>query len=220
MLICPSRYAAERHIQAGFDENIISVLPYFCSLKPLKEIRPIPSLPTITFLGRTTQYKGIDLFIRILSELRHGIRGIIAGNITEQLKEFVNKNQKLKDRLILREWVSRDGIKDLFKETSVFVFPSIWPETLGIVGIEALSAGVPVVAFDVGGVREWLIDGENGFLIKRKDVIGAANAINTILNDQKIMKNMGAYGLRLIQEKFSIVEHSNKLLQIYCNVIR
>ena len=190
------------HIKAGFDENIISVLPYFCSIKPLKKIRPIPSQPTITFLGRTTQYKGIEYFIQILSELSHGIRGIIAGNITEQLKEFVKKNQRVKDRLNLRDWVNRDGIKDLFKETSVFVFPSIWPETLGIVGIEALSNGVPVVAFDVGGVREWLIDGENGFLIERKDVLAAANAINTILNDQNMMKRMGEYGLDLIEKKF------------------
>ena len=71
--MCHVRYAAERNIQAGFDENYISVLPYFCSIKPLKKIRPIPSQPTITFLGRTTQYKGIEYFIQILSELSHGI---------------------------------------------------------------------------------------------------------------------------------------------------
>ena len=121
----------------------------------------------------------------------------------------------MKDRLNLRDWVNRDGIKDLFKETSVFVFPSIWPGTLGIVGIEALSNGVPVVAFDVGGVREWLIDGENGFLIERKDVLAATNAIKTILNDQNMMKRMGVYGLDLIKRNFTIRKYIGKSFKYY-----
>ena len=62
-------------------------------------------------------------------------------------------------------------------QSNVLVFPSVWAETLGIVGLEALAHGVPVVASDVGGVREWLDDEKTGFLVPPKSPQAIASAI-------------------------------------------
>jgi glycosyltransferase involved in cell wall biosynthesis len=61
-------------------------------------------------------------------------------------------------------WLSHPEKDKLLKQSDLVVVPSLWPEPFGMVGLEACMHGVPVVAFDSGGVREWLQDGVNGFL--------------------------------------------------------
>jgi glycosyltransferase involved in cell wall biosynthesis len=61
-------------------------------------------------------------------------------------------------------WLSEDALEREWRSADLFVFPSIWPEPLGLVGVEASRHGLPAVAFDAGGVREWLQDGVNGHL--------------------------------------------------------
>ena len=166
-LICPCRFAAAKHRQAGFGEDRISVVPYFCELQPLAQPRPLPANPMVTFLGRITKYKGADLFVEMLGRLPSNVRGQIVGDMNEKNRAWLGElaqRHHVEDRLVLRAWVDRANIRSVFEETTVFVFPSIWPETLGIVGLEALATGVPVVAFDVGGVTEWLRPGETGIL--------------------------------------------------------
>jgi glycosyltransferase involved in cell wall biosynthesis len=68
----------------------------------------------------------------------------------------------------------------LFRRASVLAMPSIWPEPFGLVGLEAASLGVPAVAFDVGGIWEWLRDGSNGRLVSPE---GGAQAFGRALAD-------------------------------------
>ena len=67
-------------------------------------------------------------------------------------------------------------MQQVLQHTTVFTFPSLWPETLGIVGLEALSQGVPVIGSDIGDVREWLQDGVNGCLVTLGDADTIAKA--------------------------------------------
>jgi glycosyltransferase involved in cell wall biosynthesis len=118
-------------------------------------------------------------------------------------------------RLEMRDWVNRDEILKVYKEATVFAFPSIWPETLGIVGIEALSCGVPVVASDIGGVREWLLPGQTGFLAKPKSVAELAQGLEKLLFDEALNLQFGKNGIDLIKQRFTPEYHIGKLLDIY-----
>jgi glycosyltransferase involved in cell wall biosynthesis len=62
----------------------------------------------------------------------------------------------------LRPWVKAAERESLMWRADLLVVPSLWPERFGIVGIEAAAVGLPAVAFDVGGIREWLKPGESG----------------------------------------------------------
>src|SRR6185436_12837217 len=75
----------------------------------------------------------------------------------------------LEDRVQFRGFILRHELKDFYLESSVFVVSSLWPEPFGLVGPEAMRYGLPVVAFDAGGIKEWLIDGQNGYLVPWKD---------------------------------------------------
>ena len=222
-VIAPSDGAANRYEQGGFSSASISVLPYFCSIRPADAPRALPEQKTITFLGRIAPNKGHEYFITALGALPANVRGVMVGNIGDnersRLLELA-REQGCDNRLELRPWASRKEVIELLDQTSVFVFPSLWPETLGIVGIEALSRGVPVVASDIGGVREWCLDGETGYVVPPKDAAAIAGRVQDLLSDSDRMLAFGRRGIELIQEKFSPEYHVNQLQSIYGQVAK
>ncbi|HSW79453.1 MAG TPA: glycosyltransferase, partial [Candidatus Saccharimonadales bacterium] len=80
------------------------------------------------------------------------------------------------------------------------VLPSTWPETFGKVGVEAMSVGRPVVATDVGGVRDWLYDGKNGFLVEPNHPEQIAEKIITILSSKTKIQKMSKEAAKTSQD--------------------
>lgn len=220
--IAPSSGARNRYVKSGFPAEKITVLPYFCSIEPSKTPRPIPNRPTITFLGRIAPNKGHEYFIKALGLLPEEVQGIMVGNIpadtAKGLQEFARRHG-CADRLELHPWASREEVLALMDQTSVFIFPSLWPETLGIVGLEALSRGVPVVASDLGGVREWCINGETGYLVPPKNPDAIAEKVNQLISSEQQLRDFGARGIQLIKNRFTPETHVNNLVQLYKNII-
>lgn len=220
-LIAPCRRAAQRHIAAGFDRSQVHILPYFCPVVPLSAPRDQPVRPTITFIGRLREYKGIAYFIRLLSQLPSTVRGLMVGDLTSESSRMLRRmavDAGCDQRLELRGWVSRERIHELLGETSVVVFPSIWPETLGIVGLEALAHGVPVSAFDVGGVEEWLQDGVTGALVPVKDTELLVECTSRLLFDHNLAADIGQRGIALMRDKFCPDLHMKNLSELYHHI--
>jgi len=217
-VIAPSKGAQEKYETSGFETADMAVLPYFCELEPASRPRPIPDPPTITYLGRVAANKGHEYFIQALGELPEAVRGRMVGGISEEVAQSLQAlavRHDCADRLELHGWASRSEVVDLLDDTSVFVFPSLWPETLGIVGIEALSRGVPVVASDVGGVPEWCLEGETGYRVPPKDGTAIANRVEHLLSDEGRLRTFGKQGIELIEEKFRPEQHIERLLHLY-----
>ena len=95
------------------------------------------------------------------------------------------------------------------------VVPSIWPEPFGLVGIEALAAGRPVVASATGGIVDWLQDGVNGLAVAPGSPRALASALNELLADPARQQTMGAAGKRMVAERFTPERHVSALLQAY-----
>jgi glycosyltransferase involved in cell wall biosynthesis len=200
----------------------MTVLPYFCELDPANAPRAIPDPPTITYLGRVAPNKGHEYFVEALGHLSDEVRGVMVGGIPDEAARTLRDQAEragCADRLELLGWASRDEVLELFDRTSVFVFPSLWPETLGIVGIEALSRGVPVVASDVGGVREWLEDGENGFVVSPKDAQAIAASLQRLLENEERLLAFGRRGINTVRERFLPTSHVDQLISLYESAI-
>lgn len=216
-VLCPSDSVRGRLLEYGFSPTRTHTLPYFCPLEPREEPRPLPNTATVLFLGRVRPIKGYDVFVRALGMLP-AVRGLLVGDVTNGTANRVRQlalECGCDDRLEVRPWAKRDEVPGLFAETSVFVFPSIWPETLGIVGLEAMACGVPVVASDVGGVRQWLRHGENGLCVPPKDAVALAMAIREILASPERLLQMGRAGIATVRDAFSLSGHIERLLTIY-----
>ena len=81
-------------------------------------------------------------------------------------------------------YVPRAELWQHYLDATVFAMSSVWPEPFGMVGPEAMRWGLPVVAFDAGGIREWLTDGENGFLVPWMNTQQYASRIEQLLSNK------------------------------------
>lgn len=220
-VIAPSEGCRARFVAAGFEGGKVTTLPYFCPIPARQQPRPMPSRETILFIGRASLNKGYRYFVEALGRLPAQVRGVMVGDFSDAEQGALRAlavEAGCAQRLELRSWVGREGIAAAFAEASVFVFPSIWPETLGIVGLEAFATGVPVVASDVGGVREWLLDGETGYLVPPKSPEALAARVWELIADVQLNRRMGERGIALIRERFSIEGHISRLEAIYKRV--
>lgn len=222
-LIAPGQDAADRFTRDGFPKDNVTVLPYFCRIEPLDEPRPVPERPLILFLGRLSGNKGWEYFVEALGKLPSHVDGMIIGNVTPEIENHLTRMMQehgCSDRLKWRKWATQTEISEQLRKTSVLVFPSLWPETLGIVGLEAMAHGVPVVASDIGGVPEWLDHGKTGFRVAPKDADAIASSVLSILNDDALATSMSQLALAKLREKFLPQTHLSKLTEIYesaCN---
>jgi glycosyltransferase involved in cell wall biosynthesis len=217
-VISPCQYGAERLRQAGCMPEQVAVLPYFCPLSPSDSPRPVPDRPLALYIGRLAENKGFDVFIKAMGMLPDRVNGMIVGNLDESNEAGIRRQFRqagCEHRMSMRPWASRDEIRGLINQASVMVFPSLWAETLGIVGLESLACGVPVVASDVGGAREWLLPGKTGVLVAPGDPRQLADGILAIIESPELQQSYGRQGIQLIRERFLAEHHVSKLLAVY-----
>ncbi|PSB19694.1 glycosyltransferase family 1 protein [Phormidesmis priestleyi ULC007] len=111
--------------------------------------------------------------------------------------------------------VPRVELVDRFYNADIFVFPSIWDEGYGIPPVEAMAAGVPVVATRSGAVVETVQDGKTGFLVEKEDVQAIADAIVRLLEDDDLRETMGKAGRQRAMEFFTWERVAEKMLDRY-----
>jgi glycosyltransferase involved in cell wall biosynthesis len=126
-------------------------------------------LTHMVFAGRMERLKGghvlIDALHGVSSSHRKKMRITFAGDGRERERWEMRATRVAHLDVRFVGWLSPSARSTLFRAADVLVVPSIWPEPLGLVGLEAAAEGTPAVAFDVGGIREWLTDGVTGRLV-------------------------------------------------------
>ena len=162
--------------------------------------------PTLLFVGRIQRLKGIDILIRAAAELRDdvgGLRVLIAGGTGDtggrQPSEEAREMQRLRalvDELDLGGTVSFIGaveqhqLAEYYRAADVTVMPSTY-ESFGLVAVESMACGTPVVASRVGGLATIVRDGENGALVPWRDPQLFADRIRPILTDRQYAATLG-----------------------------
>jgi glycosyltransferase involved in cell wall biosynthesis len=180
---------------------------------------------SLLFAGRMEYLKGAHLFIDALPHAQNALgvhlQAILAGDGRER-KSLERRARRIQNKDLQIEftgWLGPDELKSLMADCDLLVVPSLWPEPFGLVGPEAGLSGVPVAAFDVGGIRDWLSDGVNGFLAPGTppNSKGLAEAIVKCLRDPKIYAQLRIGAARLVQ-RFSVANHLDALMQVFSNV--
>lgn len=106
-----------------------------------------------------------------------------------------------------------DDKERYWQMADVFVLPT-YNETFGLVIVEAMQYRLPIVSTDEGGIPDVVIDGQNGFICKRKDAVSLANAIERLLLDEALRNTMGEEGYRIYQEKFTLSCFEHRFTEI------
>lgn len=130
-----------------------------------------PARPYILFVGRIARQKGIVHLVNAIKHLDPGFQVVLCAGapdtpeIAEEMKAAVAAARQTRDDIVwIEEMVDVKSKIELYSHAAVFVCPSIY-EPFGIINLEAMACGVPVVASAVGGILEVVVDGETGYLV-------------------------------------------------------
>jgi glycosyltransferase involved in cell wall biosynthesis len=158
------------------------------------------------FAGRITKAKGYNLLERAFAaEALREYNLVVAGR---------GRPSRLANVKVLG-WQSPENLTRIIAQAKCVVVPSIWPEPAGIIILEALRAGIPVVASRVGGIPELLDDGRTGILVAPGDLPALTAAIRRCFTDGQLQASARRWGPQKIRNGFAIPQTIDRLEKLY-----
>lgn len=200
-LVVASEHMAREYGRNGVPANRLTTAPLFPTAGQAPAPRPLPAEACVLFLGRMTALKGGDVLVRAAvaanRRMPRPLRLLFAGTGPAE-HEWRALAARLGIDAEFTGWVTGPARTSLFRRASIVAVPSLWPEPFGLAGLEAASHGVPAVAFDVGGVRQWLKDDVNGRLVAPAGDAGAfGEAMASMLGSPATLLRLGDGALQV-----------------------
>ena len=193
---------------------------------------PVNGKFKILFVGRHIERKGICYLIEAAKHLprdKFEIRIVGVGDLTEQLKAqaaLLDERRETKDErtqsasIIFTGKLSPEDLANEYKTANVFTLPAIVDhkgdtEGLGVVLIEAMELGLPIVASNVGGIPDVVVDGESGILVPEKDPVALADAFKCLEADPTLIQKLLAGARKRIEECFTWDGIIERQIEVY-----
>ena len=163
----------------------------------------------LLFLGRISYDKGTHVAIDVAQRLNRKL--VIAGNVNQHDEEYFESMVKPHidgDLIHYFGEASRSQTRDLYSQADCFLFPILWEELFGLVMIEAMACGAPVIAFNRGSAPEVIVDGETGFIVNNTDemvkAVGRVGEIDRQACRSHVERNFNAP--RMVDDYVAIYE--------------
>lgn len=183
----------------------------------------------ILFVGRHIERKGICYLIEAAKYLprdQFEIRIVGVGDLTEELKKLASESATPDSaEIIFTGKLSPEALANEYKTANVFTLPAIVDskgdtEGLGVVLIEAMELGLPIVASNVGGIPDVVIDGETGILVPEKDPEALANAYKRLASNPELISQLLAGAQKRIAECFTWDGIIERQIAVYNKVLK
>jgi starch synthase len=193
-----------------------------------------PTRPFVLFVGRITRQKGIVHLVRAIPEIDPDAQIVLCAGapdtpeLAAEMEAAVAAAQAVRPGVIwIEEMLPREQTIELYSQAAVFVCPSVY-EPFGIINLEAMACGTPVVATATGGIPEVVVEGETGLLVPLEHAGGLfepadparfshdlARDINQLLADPEQRERMGKAGRRRVEEYFSWSAIAQRTVDLY-----
>jgi glycogen synthase len=191
-----SRYMLDSAVALGLDPGRAAVVHSGV------DVDAIPRRPAeawrgrLLYLGRIDPHKGVDTAVRALAGLDAASLRIVGSGQTSELDELARLIEALGlgDRVEVRPPVDRPGAIAELQRADAVLFPVRWAEPWGKVPLEAMAAGVPVVASGTGGSAEYLRHGENALVAPADDPAGWTDAIRLLADSDELRATLRRAG--------------------------
>ncbi|WP_075889266.1 glycogen synthase [Actinomyces provencensis] len=193
------------------------------------------SRPTVVFVGRITRQKGLPYFLRAVRGLSPDVQVVLCAGapdtkeIAVEVDGLVRTLQETRTGVVLiQEMLPHEEITSILAAADVFITPSVY-EPLGIVNLEAMAMGLPVVGTATGGIPDVIVDGETGYLVpveQKQDGTGTpihprqfeadmAERIMKVIDDPDGARRMGQLGLERARTDFSWETIGRQTVELY-----
>ncbi len=217
-IVVASRFMRDEYVRAGVAPGSVHAIPLFAPPhRPDESPDEDPRRIDVIFLGRMTPLKGADILVEAAAHasarLGRRLSVVLAGEGPGRDRLQVMAASRDIDARF-PGWVTPRERDDLLRNAALIAVPSRWAEPFALVGLEAGRFGTPTVAFDVGGIPDWLTDRENGRLIgPTRGAAGLGDAIADILENPDVRRRLAA-GARAAAASFSLESHLRQLMAI------
>ncbi|WP_348267805.1 glycogen synthase [Edaphobacter paludis] len=198
-----------------------------------------PSLPYVLFVGRITRQKGVTHLVDAIRYLPPDTQVVLCAGapdtpeIATEMREKVEEESVLNPRIIwIEKMVTKPEAIQLYSNASVFCCPSIY-EPFGIINLEAMACGAPVVASATGGILEVVVDGVTGHLVPfeqdpattfasnpDKFARDLAEKISDLLENPIKASQFGEAGRQRVEKTFGWSAIADQTIELYRNLIR
>jgi glycosyltransferase involved in cell wall biosynthesis len=208
---CSDHFA---HIAARSRKILVNAVP-LAEISTRSALTPVPK---IVMLGSINHGKGQDLLLEAFAMVNGSAELHFYGNVGLSARGYV---AELKVRAAGHPYAGKvffhpptDDVAGVLAETALLVHTSR-QESFGMVLVEAMAAGVPVIANDLGGMREVVADGETGYLVEPCNPGLLAKKIDCLLADPDLRERMGIAGRERVRQRFDIATRIEDYHQLY-----
>ncbi|OKH31812.1 glycosyl transferase group 1 [Calothrix sp. HK-06] len=221
--VSPSSYLASAYVKAGISSNHISVISNGIDVERFQRINKKPSnVPlSFTFIGHLDFHKGVHVLIAAMNMLlQNGYLGSVCkinivgnGAMASDLAKFVEEN-KISSAVNLLGKVNHSQIESVYDCTDVLIMPSVWPENEPVTILEAMAAGIPVLASNRGGNLDLIEDGITGYLFDSGDARKLAEKITQIALHSDQLEFIGQKAHAKVVNN-TLENYSQKIIKLY-----
>jgi len=165
------------------------------------------------FVGRLSKEKGALLFGEAVQ--KSGVKGIVVGDGPE-----AKAMKTLYPKLKYTGWLSSLDVRNTLKKVRALVFPSLWYETQGLIILEAMSLGIPVIVPNTSAAREFVVDGKTGLWFKGGDAMDLAKKMMMLSDNTELVKKLGqsAYE-RFWKNPFTLQVYLDSVKRFYKEIL-
>lgn len=215
-LIVASQFMKQELERNGFEPEKIEIHPPVPPAADPELQSNFSDRNVILYAGQITRGKGVDVLLESLARVRVPFECLIFGDGNHRpFCERLSRRLGLAGRVHFKGYAPPGELDEYRRQASVAVVSSVWPEPFGAVGVEAMRHGLPVVAFDAGGIREWLIDGCNGWLVPWMDRAEFARRVEELLRNKTLARRLGEQGRVMVAEYYDFSKYVAGLENVF-----
>jgi phosphatidylinositol alpha-mannosyltransferase len=218
----PAMEYASKYVPGAYDiiPNGIDLEHFSSDVPPIQEFRD--GKLNLVFVGRLERRKGLDYLLRAYHQVKQEVpdsRVIVVGPGTRLRKKYERwiKQHKVKD-VVFIGYATYIDLPRYYQTADIFCCPATGRESFGIVLVEAMAMGKPVVATNIDGYASVVTHGEEGLLVPPKDSEKLAEALLTLLKDKALRQKMGEKG-RLTAQNYSWEQIAKRVSDYYLKAI-
>ncbi|MDD3872619.1 MAG: glycosyltransferase [Methanosarcina sp.] len=218
-------------VNLGINEEKVHVVPNGVDTLKFKpagkaHVRNLLNLPQdkniVLFIGALRKIKGVDYLIEAAKDFVNTSTDLFIVGRDDGLKKSLEKRAqelKIADRIRFTGPVNHEDIPLWISASDILVLPSLSEGRPNVI-LEALACEVPVVATNVGGIPELMVDGETGYLVPAKSPAELSRKINKLLEDKRLREDMGKLGRKnIIQKGLTWEAHAKQTVDIYSDLL-
>jgi glycosyltransferase involved in cell wall biosynthesis len=184
-----------------------------------REIMGFDGSPSFLYVGRLVSKKGLFTLILafrdVLKEIPDARLRIAGKGTLRKVLSSMVKALGIEENVDFLGYVPDELLNPLFSSSDIFVLPSSFGESFGIVILEAMASGTPVIGTKVGGIEEILGYGKYGILVNPSEPSELAEAMVSLMNDQELRRGLERKGLRRVRKEYDWRVVARKVMGVY-----